>query len=85
MVVSKTHRLMRPLLRCLARPMKVEWKMSPYLGVLPRVLSARNRAFSAPRICTVDDCGRTGLGVRVRVGIVIVIRVGARVWVRVGR
>ena len=31
---------MRPLLRCLARPMKDEWKMRPYLGVLPRVLSA---------------------------------------------
>ena len=33
-------RLMRPLLRCLARPMKEEWKMRPYLGVLPLVLSA---------------------------------------------
>jgi hypothetical protein len=32
--------LMRPLLRCLARPMKVEWKMRPYLGVLPLVFSA---------------------------------------------
>jgi hypothetical protein len=42
--------------RTLARPMKEEWKMRPYLGVLPRVLSARNSAFSAPRICTVDDC-----------------------------
>lgn len=31
--------------------------MRPYFGVLPRVLSARNSAFSAPRICTVDDCG----------------------------
>lgn len=31
---------MRPLLRCLARPMKEEWKMRPYLGVLPLVLSA---------------------------------------------
>ena len=28
--------------------------MRPYLGVLPFVLSARNSAFSAPRICTVD-------------------------------
>ena len=46
--------------RTLARPMKEEWKMRPYLGVLPRVLSARNSAFSAPRICTVDDCGGTG-------------------------
>ena len=34
--------------------------MRPYLGVLPRVLRARNSAFSAPRICTVDDCGGTG-------------------------
>jgi hypothetical protein len=34
--------------------------MRPYLGVLPRVLSARNSAFSAPRICTVDDCGAGG-------------------------
>lgn len=32
--------LMRPLLRCLARPMNDEWKMRPYLGVLPLVLSA---------------------------------------------
>ena len=32
--------LMRPLLRCLARPMKEEWKMRPYLGVLPLVFSA---------------------------------------------
>ncbi len=31
---------MRPLLRCLARPMNDEWKMSPYLGVLPLVFSA---------------------------------------------
>ena len=31
---------MRPLLRCLARPMKEEWKMRPYFGVLPRVFSA---------------------------------------------
>ena len=36
---SKPH-LMRPLLRCLARPMKEEWKIRPYLGVLPLVLSA---------------------------------------------
>lgn len=26
----------RPLFLAAARPMKVEWKMSPYLGVLPR-------------------------------------------------
>ena len=31
---------MRPLLRCLARPMKELWKIRPYLGVLPRVFSA---------------------------------------------
>jgi hypothetical protein len=37
-----------------ARPMKEEWKISPYLGVFPLVLRARNSAFSAPRICTVD-------------------------------
>ena len=45
---------MRPLFLCLALPIKDEWKMSPYLGVLPLVLSALKRAFSAPRICTVD-------------------------------
>lgn len=44
---------MRPLLRSLALPMKEEWKMRPYLGVLPLVFRALNRAFSAPRICTV--------------------------------
>ncbi len=37
-----------------ARLIKVEWKMRPYFGVLPRVLSARKSAFSAPRIWTVD-------------------------------
>lgn len=31
---------MRPLFLAAARPMKVEWKMSPYFGVLPRVLRA---------------------------------------------
>ena len=45
---------MRPLFFCLALPMKEEWKMSPYFGVLPLVFRARKRAFSAPRICTVD-------------------------------
>ena len=45
---------MRPLLRALARPMKEEWQMRPYLGVLPLVLSARKSAFSAPRIWTVE-------------------------------
>ncbi len=45
---------MRPLFLCLALPMKEEWKINPYLGVLPLVFSALKRAFSAPRICTVD-------------------------------
>lgn len=45
---------MRPLFFCLALPMKEEWKMRPYLGVLPLVFRALKRAFSAPRICTVD-------------------------------
>lgn len=31
---------MRPLFFAAARPMKVEWKMRPYLGVFPRVFSA---------------------------------------------
>ena len=35
---------MRPLLRCLARPMKELWKIRPYLGVLPRVFSALHSA-----------------------------------------
>ena len=33
-----------------ARPIKDEWKMRPYFGVFPLVFSARNSAFSAPRI-----------------------------------
>ena len=45
---------MLPLFFWLARPMKVELKMRPYLGVLPFVFSARNSAFSAPKICTVE-------------------------------
>mmetsp|Transcript_32959 Transcript_32959/g.94823 ORF Transcript_32959/g.94823 Transcript_32959/m.94823 type:complete len:234 (-) Transcript_32959:20-721(-) len=48
------YREMRPLFFSCARPMKVEWKISPYFGVLPFVFSARKSAFSAPRICTVD-------------------------------
>ena len=48
------YREMRPLFLCLALPMKEEWKMRPYLGVLPLVFKARNSAFSAPRICTVE-------------------------------
>ena len=35
---------MRPLLRSLARPMKLEWKMRPYLGVLLFVFSALHPA-----------------------------------------
>lgn len=31
---------MRPLFLAAARPMKVEWKMRPYLGVFPRVFRA---------------------------------------------
>lgn len=34
------YREMRPLFLAAARPMKVEWKMRPYLGVFPRVLRA---------------------------------------------
>ena len=44
---------MRPLFRSLARPMKEEWKINPYLGVFPLVFKALKRAFSAPKICTV--------------------------------
>lgn len=35
---------MRPLFFCLARPMKDEWKMRPYLGVFPLVFSALHPA-----------------------------------------
>jgi len=34
--------------------MKVELNMSPYLGVLPFVFKALNKAFSAPNIYIVD-------------------------------
>lgn len=34
------YREMRPLFLAAARPMKVEWKMSPYFGVLPLVFRA---------------------------------------------
>ena len=34
------YREMRPLFFAAARPMKVEWKMSPYFGVLPLVFRA---------------------------------------------
>merc|ERR1719199_568592 len=48
------YREIRPLFFCCARPMNEEWKIKPYFGVLPLVFSARKRAFSAPRIWTVD-------------------------------
>ena len=48
------YREMRPLFLACALPMKEEWKIKPYFGVLPLVFSARNRAFSAPRIWTVE-------------------------------
>lgn len=38
---------MRPLFLAEARPMKEEWKMRPYLGVLPLVLSALEGAAPA--------------------------------------
>jgi hypothetical protein len=37
---KKSYREMRPLFLAAARPMNVEWKINPYLGVLPRVLRA---------------------------------------------
>ena len=36
------NREMRPLFLAPALPMKVEWKISPYLGVLPLVFRALN-------------------------------------------
>ena len=44
---------MRPLLRCFARPMKEEWKIRPYLGVLPRVFRALRQQPS--RLCIMHD------------------------------
>ena len=41
------YREIRPLFFCCARPMKEEWKISPYLGVFPFVLSARKRGGAA--------------------------------------
>ena len=38
---------MRPLFLAAARPMKVEWKMSPYFGVLPLVFKALGEEYSA--------------------------------------
>jgi len=46
--------LIFPLFFGAAWPMREAWYMSPYLGVLCFVLRARNRAFSAPSICTVE-------------------------------
>ena len=43
-----------PLFLAVARPMNVEWNKRPYFGVFPLVLRARKRAFSAPKIWTVD-------------------------------
>merc|ERR1712078_720898 len=48
------YREILPLFLDCARPMKVEWNIQPYFGVLPFVFKARNRAFSAPRIWTVE-------------------------------
>ena len=41
------YREMRSLLLAAARPMKVEWKMSPYFGVLPLVFKALGEEYSA--------------------------------------
>lgn len=40
------YREMRPLFLAAARPMKVEWKMSPYFGVLPLVFRALGEEYS---------------------------------------
>ena len=48
------NREIRPLFLAVARPINVEWNSRPYLGVFPFVFRARKRAFSAPRIWTVD-------------------------------
>lgn len=47
---------MRPLLRCLARPMKDEWKIRPYLGVLPRVFSALWRHHHSVKLSATHAC-----------------------------
>ena len=44
------NREIRPLFLAAARPIKEEWKIKPYFGVLPFFLRARKRAFSAPKI-----------------------------------
>ena len=41
------YREMRTLFLAAARPMKVEWKMSPYFGVLPLVFKALGEEYSA--------------------------------------
>mmetsp|Transcript_47520 Transcript_47520/g.117684 ORF Transcript_47520/g.117684 Transcript_47520/m.117684 type:complete len:207 (-) Transcript_47520:577-1197(-) len=43
-----------PLCFGCAWPTREAWYINPYLGVSCFALSARKRAFSAPRICTVD-------------------------------
>merc|ERR1719398_304760 len=48
------NREIRPLFFAAALPINEEWKISPYLGVLPFFFRARKRAFSAPKICTVE-------------------------------
>merc|ERR1712019_11834 len=48
------NREIRPLFLLAARPIKVEWKIKPYFGVFPRFLRALNKAFSAPKIWTVE-------------------------------
>jgi len=65
---------MRPLFFCLARPMNEEWKMRPYLGVLPLVFSAlraraalpgRGRGDRQAWLCMRGVAGRTSaLGLR---------------------
>lgn len=41
---------MRPLFLAAARPMKVEWKMSPYFGVLPLVFRALGEEYSVENL-----------------------------------
>lgn len=44
------YREMRPLFLAAARPMKVEWKMSPYFGVLPLVFRALGEEYSVENL-----------------------------------
>lgn len=43
-----------PLFTVLVCPTRVVWNIKPYFGVSFLVFKARNKAFSAPRICTVE-------------------------------